>query len=799
MTNKATYATQCYHCGDAVGDTQFEFSGHAFCCQGCMGAYHLITENNLCGYYDIEKAPGNQVKNLTDPSEFAFLDEKSIQKRLLQFTDGEVSKISIKLPQIHCSSCIWLLENLHDLNKGILSSRVNFSSKTIHISYSERKTSLRQVVELLGSFGYIPELNLESSNDKKAASHTNRGLYYKIGLAGFCFGNIMLMSFPEYIGVSGDFKTEFVTLFRWLNVLLVLPVLFYSASDYLQNALNAIKTGILNLDVPIVLGMAALFFRSLYEVFTGTGQGYFDSLVGFIFFLLLGKLFQARTYRHLSFERDFKSFFPLAVMRKQDQETKPCPVTELQVADIIVVKNDQIIPCDSLLLSADAQIDYSFVTGEAEPSSHKIGDILYAGGRLAGPSIELLVEKRVENGYLAELWHSNKNRTSSQLSAIADTIGKYFTIAILIVSTFTLLYWWWVDPSKAVLSFTSVLIVACPCALALSIPFTTGTAMRWLSKRGFFLKHSSVVEKLSQINHLVFDKTGTLTESRKATIDYNGLSLKGIEKELSTVVQESSHPLSRQIANYLGNNAFREPLDSFAEFPGKGIEASFKGTVYRLGSNEFIQGSSLNGINSTQVHLEVNGQYYGRFKISIAYRKGLKTFIEDLASKYKMSLLSGDSSKEKNYLQQIFGANKELKFNQSPHDKELFVKNLRTEGGIVAMVGDGLNDAGALLESDLGISITEDVNNFTPASDIIAKAEVLTQLPSILLFSKKAKHIIYAAFAISFAYNIIGLSFAIQGMLSPVVSAILMPLSSITVVLFTTISTSLVAKKMQLT
>ena len=797
MTNKATYATQCFHCGDAVPGAEIEFNGHIFCCQGCKGAYHIITENNLCSYYDIEQSPGNQVKNYTDPTEFAYLDEKSVKKRLLQFTDGEVAKVSLKLPQIHCSSCIWLLENLNRLNKGILSSRVNFSSKTIHLSYNEQKTSLRSVVELLAGFGYVPEINLDSSNDKKPNTQ-NRALYYKIGLAGFCFGNIMLMSFPEYIGVSGDFKAEFVSLFRWLNVLLVLPVLFYSASDYLQSAINAVKTGILNLDVPIVLGMAALFFRSLYEVISGSGQGYFDSLVGFIFFLLLGKLFQARTYRHLSFERDFKSFFPLAVLKKQDQETKPCPVTELQVADIIVVKNDQIIPCDSLLLSANAQIDYSFVTGEAEPSAQKMGDTLYAGGRLAGPSVELLVEKRVENGYLAELWRSNKNRTSSQLSAMADTVGKYFTIAILIVSTFTLLYWWWADPSKAILSFTSVLIVACPCALALSIPFTTGTAMRWLSKSGFFLKHSSVVEKLAQINHLVFDKTGTLTESKKARVHYEGLSIDGIEKELSAVVQQSSHPLSRQIANFLGNNTHRQSLDSFVEYPGKGIEASLNRSTYRLGSSEFIQGGKTRN-TSTEVHLEVDGTYYGCFRIAIAYRKGLKKLVDQLTSLYKMSLLSGDSSKEKEYLQQVFGLGKELKFNQSPHDKELFIKELRQQGNVVAMVGDGLNDAGALLESDLGVSITEDVNNFTPASDIIAKAEVLTKLPTILRFSKKAMHIIYVAFAISFAYNIIGLSFAMQGVLSPVVSAILMPLSSITVVLFTTMSTSLLAKKMQLT
>lgn len=798
MDTKATYSAQCYHCGDALAGSVLKTDGHAFCCQGCQGAYHIITTNNLGDYYGIDHMPGNSIKNEIDPTEFAYLDESSIQKRLLNFSDGSTSKVTLKLSQIHCSSCIWLLENLQSVHPGILSSRVNFAAKTIHISFNEERTSLRKVVETLASFGYLPEINLDSNNKTdKTSKSSDKSLYYKIGVAGFCFGNIMLMSFPEYIGISGDFHTEFQNLFRWLNVLLVLPVLFYAAGDYLQNALNAVKTRVLNLDVPIVIGMAALFFRSLYEVFSGTGQGYFDSLVGFIFFLLLGKLFQARTYKHLSFERDFKSFFPLAVLKKDGDTNQPTAVTELKVADIIVIRSGQIIPCDSLLLSGQARIDYSFVTGESEPTTQKMGDLVYAGGKQVGASIELLVEKTVEDGYLAELWHSNKKRSDAGLSQIADNLGKYFTIAILVVSTFTLLYWWWLDPSKAFLAFTSVLIVACPCALALSIPFTTGTAMRWLSKNGFFLKHSSVIEKLAQINHLVFDKTGTLTESHKADINYTGKALDAWHNEVSTVLHQSSHPLSQQLAKHLGSFENKE-LTEFIEHTGKGIEAICNGMHLRLGSADFLGRSKQHLTDQTQVHLEINGEYIGVFTLSIAYRKGLAPLINGLQAEYDMSLLSGDSDKEKNYLQGLFGEEKQLLFNQSPHDKEAFIENLKGEGKVVAMVGDGLNDAGALLESDLGISITEDVNNFSPASDIIAKANTLNQLPVILRFSKRAMVVIYMAFAISFSYNIIGLSFAVQGVLSPVVSAILMPLSSITVVLFTTITTSLLAKKMQL-
>ncbi|MGB0431832.1 MAG: heavy metal translocating P-type ATPase metal-binding domain-containing protein, partial [Bacteroidia bacterium] len=398
MPKQQLQIEKCYHCGEQIIKSAVVYNEQKFCCTGCRGAYQLLNDNNLCEFYSIDQNPGNNLINEIDATEYAYLDEDDIKRKLIHFEDENQSKVTLKLPQIHCSSCIWLLENLQTINSGVLSSRVNFSKKTIHISYSHKNTSLRQVVELLAGFGYIPEINLNTT-DKKTVSTTDKTLYYKLGIAGFAFGNIMLMSFPEYIGISGDFKSEFQFLFRWANAALALPVLFYSASDYLQNALNAVKTKIINLDVPIVIGMIALFSRSIYEIISGLGAGYFDSLVGFVFFLLLGKLFQAQTYSHLSFERDFKSFFPLAVLKKADKGYTPIEITKLEVADIIQVKSGQIVPCDSILLTNSTQIDYSFVTGEAKAVKVEAGETVFAGGRQLGQAIELKLTKKVSQSY----------------------------------------------------------------------------------------------------------------------------------------------------------------------------------------------------------------------------------------------------------------------------------------------------------------------------------------------------------------------------------------------------------------
>ena len=315
--------TKCYHCGDDYTGTIIEFDGKDFCCNGCKTVYEILTSNDLSYYYDIQSAAGATPKAIE--GKFNFLEDAAIVERLTEFNDGELQIVNLFVPHIHCSSCIWVLENLNKLNPCITNSQVDFPKKMLRISYT-KDVSLKELALLLSHIGYEPSISLDDFDNKKTKKNDN-SLIYKLGVAGFAFGNVMFLSFPDYFDLSsnsfsgGEFwlnKYEFI--FRWLMFLFSLPVVLYSGKDYFVSAYKGLRSKILNIDVPIALGILVLFLRSTVEIIFDWGSGFFDSLTGLVFFLLLGKFFQQKTYAFLSFERDYKSYFPIAVTRIKETE-----------------------------------------------------------------------------------------------------------------------------------------------------------------------------------------------------------------------------------------------------------------------------------------------------------------------------------------------------------------------------------------------------------------------------------------------------------------------------------------------
>lgn len=357
MSNHSTESSieKCYHCGELCEDELVEFDSKPFCCNGCKMVYEILNENDLCNYYDLQNTPGINLKSRNFDQKFGYLDNVDIQKKLLDFSSDSVNKITFFIPVIHCSSCIWLLEHLDRLREGITYSRVNFVRKEVSIDFDPVVISLKTIVELLATIGYEPEINLQNATKSKSKKE-NRKLYLQIGVAGFAFGNIMMLSFPEYFGFEGldESVQSFIT---YINILISLPVVFYSASGYFISAYKGLQQKYINIDVPITIGVVALFVRSLYEILSQSGPGYLDSLAGLIFFLLIGKWFQSRTYDSLSFERDYKSYFPLAVSRISEDGSEMVQITELKENDLIEVRNQEIIPGDAELVSTEASID----------------------------------------------------------------------------------------------------------------------------------------------------------------------------------------------------------------------------------------------------------------------------------------------------------------------------------------------------------------------------------------------------------------------------------------------------------
>ena len=785
---------ECYHCGEDCDDGIIEFESKSFCCTGCKLVYQLLEENGLTSYYAIEQTPGVKQR---DNQEYDFLKNQAIADQVLQFQSERMNRITLSIPAIHCSACIFLLEQLHKINPAVIRSEVNFIKREASIDFDPKQISLSELAYLLQTMGYPPKINLERKGQDKQDLE-NRNLALKIAVAGFCFGNVMLLSFPDYLGLDLLTDADYRDFFSYLNMALALPVLFYSGIGYLDSAVRSLIQKYMNLDVPIALGMITLVARSYYEIISGAGGGYLDSFTGLIFFLLLGKWFQNRTYQFLSFERDYKSYFPLGVSLLKNGEVTSIPLDELRVGDHIRVRNQEVIPADSLLLKDRAQIDYSFVTGESETVNKSKGEQLYAGGRLVGSSVEMEVIKEVSQSYLTRLWNHDDFKKEDKFKSLADRISQHFTLAILSIAIVSATYWQFVNPNETWEVFTAVLIVACPCALALASPFTLGNSLRILGKNHLYLKSARVIEKMAELSTIVFDKTGTVTLPNSKEIKMRG-DLEGSDLgKLAALTAQSAHPLSQKINQFL-NIENHPPVADYQEYPGKGISGKICGEPVRLGSGKYVMESTVQLSNDNRVYFSIGNDKQGYFETITSYRLGLSKLLNQLKHRFKIHILTGDhSQKEKERFENDFGNDLTLTFNQGPSDKLNYLKTLQNLEERVMMVGDGLNDAGALKKSDVGIAITDDTGLFTPASDGILKGDMITRLPDFLKLSRGSRKVVIASFILSFIYNIAGLSFAVSGSLTPLTAAILMPLSSITVVTFSTVMVNILGRRLNL-
>jgi Cu+-exporting ATPase len=674
------------------------------------------------------------------------------------------------------------LENLQRLDVGVLKSEVNFSRKQVTISFNPALLSLSKIATLLASLGYAPTIRLEAQ-DKPA---TDRSLVLKLAIAGFCFGNIMLLSFPEYLGLDGS-DPVLKALFSFLNFALAIPAVVYSGQDYFRNAWKSFQQRQINIDVPIAVGLAALFLRSSYDIFSNTGPGYLDSLSGLVFFLLIGRWFQSKTYESLAFDRDYKSYFPLAIQKWMGSDWAPVIVYELQPGDRIRVRHQEIIPADSRLLNGETFVDYSFVTGESKPVKVAKGDLVYAGGRLLGQPVDLLVEKKTSQSHLTSLWNNEifQKTEENGYKKIIDRAARAFTWAVMALAVVTALYWYFFNPAQMWLVITSVLMVACPCALALAAPFTYGNMLRVFGKHGFYLKNADVIERLAQVDAIVFDKTGTITHGA-SHVKFVGVLEEDELVWVKQLTSSSSHPLSKLISQSIRSHS-TDPVSDFYELTGKGVGGNVNGHCLKIGSSSFVGLTDEKTTTSTRVFVSVDQEVRGYFNVETSIRSNIKELVASLGQKC-VALLSGDQKSEEQRMREVFPLPIDLRFNLDPHDKMNYVSDLQRQGRRVVMLGDGLNDSGALKQSQVGIAVTDDTGIFTPACDGILQGSQLAHFNSFLRLSKSATQILKVAFGISFFYNIIALSFAVSGNLSPLIAAILMPISSVSVVGFSTMA-----------
>lgn len=780
--------SECAHCGLPCNEQKIVENKLSFCCSGCAAVYSLLNDSNLCRYYEEGKGlPSEQ----TEDNSLNYLNDSETADKFIVFSEGSELQYKFRIPGMHCNSCIYLLERLDRLHPNVISSRVDFFNKELVVHAKKGDSVLSSLVQLLYKLGYKPDLSLANNSDKKTNKWSSRTI--KIGIAGFCFGNIMMLSFPDYLGLSIDNSS--VHLKKWfdyLSLFLSLPVLFYCSTEFFESSYKAIRSKTLNIDLPITLALVATFLRSLYEMFVMGGSGYFDSMTGIVFLLLTGRYFQDLTYSSLSFDRDYRSYFPLAARKIENDNNTVVNISKLLKDDLIELRNAELLPADAISQNSTITIDYSFITGESKPVVVNAGDKVYAGAILNGQSAQFKLLDSTDNSRLVKLWSVERN-TQIKDNSLTEKINYYFTLGLLLVGAFAFVYQYYINGSvEAFKALTSVLIVACPCILLLATTFANGHLLRTLKNNGMFVKNRHIISVLEKCNAIVFDKTGTLTDNKAFEISNSTLLNEDELNKVASICHQSVHPYSMAISkNYFKINY---KLEAYNDIPGKGLQARINGDLYRIGSAKFI-GIDINSDipNGGVLHIEINGLYKGFFLLKHCLRNVSNQIVSRFNQQgYSMYLSSGDSELNADINTHNF---KQILLKQEPESKAAFVKHLKSQGKIVCMAGDGLNDAPAMQEADVAVSVADNENAFFPACDVLLTSNALGKMPDLMQMIRAAKWVIIVSFVFSLFYNVFGLYFAVTAQLSPLKAAILMPSSSITMLLITWAMTAILSYK----
>lgn len=762
----------CKHCSDPIIGSPIIEEGNKFCCHGCSSVYKILHDESFQSIVcelDIDSQKSTQVY-------FDELNNPELEASFVKFRDKKQTLIEFHIPGIHCSSCVWLFEKLPEIDPRIISCSVSFETRTVLIKYYHTGFKSSELAQFLRKMGYPPELILAKDNKYK----TNRKSIIKLGLAGFCFGNIMLFSFPDYLSMT-DIPEEFLKYFGIISSILSLPLIFYSGWDYFEKAFLSFKMKKIDINIPIALGIITIFLFSNYLVFIKNESGYFDSLSGLIFFLLLGQFFQNKLFESFRRERDIEDFFPLAVLKKENDQWISENIKSLEVGNLIKIRNNEIIPCDSLLKNGTAKIDNSFITGESVLQSYNNDELIYAGGRQKGSAIELIINKTFDQATWTKIWEEKDEKTFPP--TIIDKLAGTFTISIILISISCGIYWSIENLELGIRAFATVLIIACPCALALSQPITFGHLLRILGKKGIYLKNPQSIPVITQIKHIVFDKTGTLTVNKNSINKKVFNSLTQTEIDLFfALANESAHPYSLLLSKSLSQLKKETlKLDSLREEKGKGLIAVYESNKILIGSNDWMIENNIKVADrSPGLYLSYQDQVKASIPVNQDLREGINDLINSLKQNFNIHIISGDTEHNfKNFISKIPKVTSAL-FSQKPDDKVNYVKKLKGE---TLMIGDGLNDAGALVTANLGLAISDSEHSYFPKSNGLIVGDSLNELGKTMSLAKWSQKVVIICVVFSLAYNIVGIYFAATLQLNSLIAAVLMPISSITILL----------------
>lgn len=763
----------CAHCGAPTQRSEEFPAEPQFCCNGCKTVYEILAANDLCTYYAFDELTSDRRR--PHSADYEILEHATVASRFITSRTATHVVCTFVVPGMHCASCVWLLERLHRIDPGIYESSVDLTLGTVRIAFNPQRTSLRKVAELLASLNFNP--SLESENVQSRTQQAS--LLSRLGIAGFAMMNVTMLSIAGYLAGEGGLAPTLQHTFQWISILLSVPVVVYAASPWWTSAWKSLRKASFSLDVPVAAGIAAIFIRSYADVIAGVGTGFLDAATGLVFFLLIGRLIQERAFAAISFDRTVRSFFPLGVRVQAGQHFDTQPIETLNIGDVIELRNGEVLPCEAVLLDDIAYLDYAFVTGESTPHLCVARDRMLAGGRVIGGAMRCVVSGAVSNGLLTTLWErASVRRSRTRLLGVASRFGAGFTV-ITVAIAITAFFVWLPDVAGAVSALTAVLIIACPCAMTLAAPMALGTAMGLLGQRGIMIRNTGTLLELDAVTHVVFDKTGTLTRLHR-TGTYIGEPLTPSQcSAIASVVAESTHPVSRAIGATFGVPT--ERATDMHEAVGQGLKGTAHGHRIAIGSQAWLESDASNVENVNSTHISVDGRIVGKVVLREKMREGAVELMQAVGNSYGLSVFSGDQQQDTSAMHELL-ASSDVRLGMLPEEKISAVAELQRRGQKVLMVGDGLNDAGAMNTANVAIAISNNNATIVPACDVIVSADSIGSISSLLKYAGAVRRVIITAFIVSLLYNAVGLTLAVSGSLSPLAVAVLMPVSSLTII-----------------
>ncbi|HMV53013.1 MAG TPA: heavy metal translocating P-type ATPase [Rhodocyclaceae bacterium] len=800
-----TIDANCYHCGLPVpGGTRYRVridgSDRRMCCAGCEAVAQAIVSSGLDEYYKHRDAmPESQREALPDSlKDLGLFDHPDFQKTFVRPTSEFEREAALILEGITCAACVWLNESHLARQPGVTGVEINYATHRARVRWDSRVTRLSSLLVAIAAIGYHAH-PYDVTKSEELSQRERRQALWRVFVAGFGMMQVMMYAVPVYLA-DGDMTPDIEQLMRWASLILTLPVVVYSAAPFFIRAWRDIRLLRVGMDVPVALGVGSAFAASCWATLTGAGEVYFDSVTMFVFFLLGGRYLEmiARQKSVRGVEQLAKALpaFAWRLAAYPSLEAERVPVGDLCVGDVVLVKPGEAVPADAKVMQGTSELDESLLTGESRPVLKSAGDAVTGGTTNTASPLVLQVEHVGESTRLAAIQRliERANAERPRVVETADRVATVFVAALLVLATATGLYWWHADPSRALWIFVAVLVVSCPCALSLATPAALTVATGAMSRHGLLITRGHAIETLARADHFVFDKTGTLTMGRLQLVQTTVLRDVDAQRALliaAALEQGSEHAVAQGIRAALPADSVLEPVTDLMAVTGRGVEGRIAGKRMRLGRVEFAQelhGGPLpvapeSDTVATMVALADEGGWIAMFVLTDVLRPYAAELVRDLeAAGVHVSLVSGDEPATVASFAASLGI-EDAHGGVSPQGKHAFIEALQRDGRIVAMVGDGVNDAPVLARAQVSIAMGGGTELARNQGDIVLLSERLDALMRGRLLARRAERIIRQNLWWSFGYNFVAIPMAMTGLITPWMAGIGMSSSSLLVVL----------------